>query len=262
MQAILLAGLVCALSVAAQEAAPPSLTADQIIEKSIEASGGRKAMQGMTSMWGRVHVENSMQNMHGDIEYYTKAPNKRLVVVRIEDLGELRQGFDGVNGWVSMGEQGVGDMNAEQLAAFKREAAFNPMLNWRELYPKAKLRGKEMVGDREAYAIEMTAADGKTEVHYYDAETFLLVRQQGVRETPQGPQRITLDYQDYRDVSGLKMPFLMKQTMAAGGAISRTEEMKVNVPIDDAMFTKPWPLAGPAPAPAQKPAAPQDSHVH
>lgn len=259
MQATLLAaGLSCALSAAAQNFAPPSLTAGQIIEKSIEASGGRKAMESMTSLWGRVHIENATQNMHGDIEYYTKAPNKRLVVVRIEDLGELRQGFDGVNGWVSMGE-GVSDMNPEQLAAFKREAVFNPMLNWRQIYPKARLRGKEMVDGREAYALEMTAADGKTEVHYYDAETFLLVRQRGVRDTPQGPQRMTLDYLDYRDVSGLKMPFLMKQSMAAGGAVSRTEIMMVNVPIDDAMFSKPWPLA----APPEEPAAPvKKDHSH
>lgn len=253
MRAFLLAaGVVCALSATAQTPAEPALTAEQIIEKSIEASGGRKAMESLTSAWGRVAIENTIQHMHGTIEYYAKAPNKRLVVVKIEDLGELRQGFDGVNGWIDMGEQGVGDMNGEQLAAFKREAVFNPILRWREMYPKAALKGKEKVEDRDAYALEMTATDGTAETHYYDAETFLLVRQKGFRETPQGPQQITLDYLDYREVGGLKMPFITKQTMAAGGTISRTEEMKVNLPVDDALFTKPWPLAQ-APAPEAKP---------
>jgi len=240
VRAILLtAGLICALGAAAQEKAKPELTVDQIVEKSIDASGGRKALEKLTSLSGKGTLENTAQGMTSAMEYYTKTPNKRLVVVKVEGFGEFRQGFDGTVAWTQMPGQGVSEVTGDQLASFKRDSTFNPILKWRELYPKAALKGKEKVGDRQAYALEMTSADGKPEMHYYDAETFLMLRQKGARETPQGPMDITSDFQDYRDIGGVKMPFTIKQTLPMGEIVIKMGELKVNAALDDALFAKP-----------------------
>ena len=96
------------------------------------------------------------------------------------------------------------------------------------------------MGGREAYAIELTPAAGKPVTHFFDAETFLLVRQMGNFETPQGAMDIRVELSDYRDVGGgVKWPFLTRQVMPVGEVIMRITELKLNAAIDDAVFAKP-----------------------
>jgi len=228
------------LSGAAQQQAQPSLTAEQIVEKSIQASGGRKALEKMTSTVVEGLMGTESDELHNAVKYYAKAPNKRLIAMTFAEAGEMRQGFDGRLGWIQMpGEEPV-ELTGEQLDGARREAVFNEALKWRELYPKAELKGQEKVGGREAYAIELTPAAGKPVTHFFDAETFLLVRQMGNFETPQGAMDIRVELSDYRDVGGgVKWPFLTRQVMPVGEVIMRITELKLNAAIDDAVFAKP-----------------------
>ncbi len=247
MRAILMAGIVCALTGAAQDrvkpaSAKPELTAEQIIEKSIEASGGRKALEKMTSLSTKAIIVNSAQVTTSETEYYAKAPGKFLAVVRIPSIGEYRRGFDGTAGWTQAPMQAVTDVTGEALEALKREAIFNPRLHWRELYTKTALKGKVKIGVRDAYAIEMTPADGQVETHYFDAETFQMIRQKGERESLQGPVEITMDFQDFRDIgNGVKWAFLIKQSMPQGDIVTKMTEVNLDPSLDDAMFSKPQP---------------------
>ncbi|MGA2329039.1 MAG: hypothetical protein ABSH05_22450 [Bryobacteraceae bacterium] len=243
MRAILFtAGLICALGGAAQEKARPGLTAEAIIEKSIQASGGRAAIEKVTSMVFKGVMGTSVDEMHNPVEYYAKAPNKRLIVMNFEEAGEMRQGFDGKVAWSQMPMEEAVEVTGAQRANVEREAVFNAALKWRELYPKAELKGKEKAGDREVYAIELTPAAGKPVIQYYDTGTFLLAGQSGNFETPQGPMDIKVEYSDYRDIGGgVKAPFLTRQVMGMGEVIMKVTEMKINVEIGDARFAKPAP---------------------
>ena len=240
-----MAGLACALSGATQQQAQPSLTAEQIVEKSIEASGGRKALEKMTSMVVEGLMGTESGELRNAVKYYAKAPNKRLIVMTFAEAGEMRQGFDGRLGWIQMpGEEPV-ELTGEQLDGARREAVFNGSLKWRELYPKIELKGREKVGGREAYAIELTPTDGKPVTQFFDAETFLMVRQTGNFETPQGAMDIRVELSDYRDAGGGVMwPFLTRQVMPMGEVIMRITTVKLDAAIDDAVFAKP--VAAPA----------------
>jgi len=225
--------LLCALSSAAQ-------TAEQIIEKSIAATGGRATMEKVTSMFSKGLMGTSTAEMHNSVEFYAKAPNKRLIVMYFEEAGEMRQGFDGTVAWSQMPMQEAVELTGAQLDAVKREAVFNPALKWRELYPKAVLKGVEKSGARRVYAIVLTPSTGKPVTQYYDTRTFLLVRQSGNFETPQGPMNIRVEFSDYRDIGGgVKAPFLTRQIMPMGQVIMKITEMKANLEIDDAKFAKP-----------------------
>lgn len=225
--------LLCALSCAAQ-------TAEQIIEKSIAATGGRAAMEKVTSIFSKGLMGTSLEEMHNTVEFYAKAPNKRLIVMYFEEAGEMRQGFDGTVAWSQMPMQETVELTGEQLAAVKLEAVFNPALKWRELYPKAVLKGVEKVGDRHVYAILLTPPSGKPVTQYYDTRTLLLVRQSGNFETPQGPMNISVEFSDYRDIGGgVKAPFLTRQLMPMGEVLMRITDMQTNLAIDDAKFAKP-----------------------
>jgi hypothetical protein len=227
----------------ARPPAPAPLTADQIIEKSIEATGGRDALAKMTSTVSKGVMQIAGREEHSIIEFYAKAPDKRLIVTNIEGFGETRQGFDGIVAWRQDPTGAVFELKGADLAAARAEAAFNPMLQWRYFYQSAVLKGKTRIGGRDAWAIVFAGKNSPPAVRYYDAETWLLVRQDLKVETAGGLLDATVTLSDYRDAGGgVQAPFTMKQTIPRIGEITiRMSEIRNNAELDDAIFSKPSP---------------------
>lgn len=226
-------------AVAAAQSRKPVLTAEQIIDKSIEATGGRAAMEKLASTYAKGTMEFTAQDAHGVMELYAKAPNKQLIVMNLESVGEVKQAFDGQIAW---GEDPTGqiiELSGAPLEDMKQNAVFNAALRWRDLYPKAELTGEDSIGDRKVYVVRLTSAKGKPLTRYYDKETFLLLRETGSRDTPQGPMNIKADFSDYREVGGIKAPFVIKQSLPVGEIVLKISEMRNNVEIDDAKFLRP-----------------------
>lgn len=225
------------LAAGASAAAP--LTAEQILEKSIAATGGRKAIESVTSTVAKGELEMLTQHAHAAIEYYAKAPAQRLIITRLEGFGVIRQGCDGASAWIQNADLSVRDLTGEEKEAAARECAFHAEIQWRELYPKVALAGKEKIGDRPAYKVIMSPASGKPVTRFIDAETFLLLRQVSTRESSQGAVTIQADFSDYRDVGGVKVPFLIRQKMPGYELLIKMVSVENNVPIDDARFARP-----------------------
>ena len=101
--------------------------------------------------------------------------------------------------------------------------------------------GKEKIGEREAYVIEMKSADAsRTEKLFFDTETGLLVRWDMVRKVPnRGHVFVKVHLDDYREVDGLKVPFKIRFAFESFDFTMKLDELKHNVSIDDAMFRKP-----------------------
>lgn len=244
MRNISLAALLLSAGWAQQPAArpadaQPALTAEQVIERSIEATGGREAREKMTSTVARGTVELTAQGLRSTMEFYAKTPNKRLVITKAEGVGEFKQGYDGQVGWSDNPVQGLRELSGEELARLRREATFNPEIKWRDLYRKVELVGKDKVGERETYVVRLTPLEGKPLTRYYDAQTFLLLRQDLVQDTSQGPMAVTAIMSDYRDVNGIKAPFRIEQQLPVGKVIIKMVEVQNNVEIADAVFAKP-----------------------
>ncbi|MCS6951814.1 MAG: hypothetical protein RMK57_01935 [Bryobacterales bacterium] len=216
-------------------------TAEQIIEKSLEASGGREVHQRLTSMRMVGTFELPAVGATGKVELLAKAPDKRLSQVEVEGFGTLRQGFDGQVAWADNPMQGYVELSGEALAVARREAVFLGDLKWRELYPKVELKGKRKLGDREAYLIELTPREGKPVQRYYDAETFLLLRTDMEQPTAQGMTMVQTEFADYKEFEGRKVPFTIKQHIPEGELILRVTQIQHNVEIDDSVFRAPRP---------------------
>ncbi len=254
--------LLLAACAAAQQPAPSaapvksSLSAEEIIEKSIAASGGRAAMEKLSSTFAKGVMEFSAQEMHGTMEIYAKAPNKQLVVMMLESVGEIRQGFDGTVAWAREASGHILELTGGPLEDMRRNAVFNAALKWREIFPKVELAGEETIDGRTALAVRFVPASGKAITRYFDAASFLMLRETGTRETPQGPIDVRADFSDYRDVNGIKAPFQIRQSMPFGQIVVNITELKNNVEIEDARFTKPAEAKPDAAKPTEpKPAA-------
>jgi len=216
------------------------MTADEIIEKSIEFSGGRAAVDRVTSTVSKgIATIEFAGGVTAGVETYAKAPDKFLMIMTLGEMGQVRQGYDGKVAWSEDPQFGLRELEGEQAAQIKRQAVFHSALRWKEMFPKAEVRGKEKIGDREVWAVVLTPTEGKPVTQFFDASDFSLVRQVMKQPSDQGEIEITVDLSDYREVDGVKAPFLMKQTLPMGEISIALTEMKHNVEIDDAKFAKP-----------------------
>jgi hypothetical protein len=238
-----------------QETATPEAlpTADSVVDKYIEASGGKAALEKVTTRVYKGSFDLPSMGATGTWERFEKAPDKGVTIVDVPGWGVITNSFDGTAAWEDNPMVGMTDKTGVALARAKLDSVFHKELRLRELY-KVTLKGKEKVGTRDAYLVEATPPAGGTEKLYFDVENGLLVRLDAEREGPQGPAMMETYLEDYKEVEGVKLPFTMRQKVGEGFEILlKVTEVKFNTEVDDARFAKPAPKPAAAPTPAPKP---------
>ncbi len=212
-------------------------TVDQVLDKYVQALGGKAAIEKLTSRVSKGTFE--APGIEGSIEIYAKAPNKAASMVDVPGFGQVRQAFDGSVGWVDNPQVGLREMSGQELSTTKRGAEFYQVLKLREFYPKLTLKGAQKLGTRDAYLIEADPGDGSLRRMYFDTQTALLVRSDIERDTPQGRATFETELEDYKEVDGVKVPFIVRQSTPALSYAIKLTEVRHNVPVDDARFAKP-----------------------
>jgi hypothetical protein len=110
---------------------------------------------------------------------------------------------------------------------------------WRAGYPST-------IDDRKVQLVQGTA-DGRYPINlYFDDESGLLVRLVHFTDSPVGLSPTQVDYSDYRDVSGIKMPFRWVLSWLDGRTTTELSEVQPNAAVDAAKFVKPAPSTPPA----------------
>jgi hypothetical protein len=89
--------------------------------------------------------------------------------------------------------------------------------------------------------LQGSTAKGGTATLCFDSESGLLVRLVRFSESPVGRIVTQVDYADYRDVSGVKLPFRWTVSWLDGRSTFELSEARANVPVDAAKFAKPAP---------------------
>lgn len=214
--------------------APPVPTVDQMLDRHIQALGGKDAFEKLTTLVikGSLVQILGQTNSSFTFEMYNKAPNKMLFI----NSGGTQQGFNGVIGWV----KGRPKVTGEQLAVLKRSATFYWTTKLSELYAKISFIRKDKVNSREVYVFEATPLEGKPDTYYFDTETALLLRMDQYTEAQKGKPEPTENYfEDYREVDGVKLNFAQRQVGSGYTLTLKIYEVKHNIPIDDAKFDGP-----------------------
>jgi zinc protease len=215
-------------------------TVDQVLEKYVQAIGGKSTIEKMTTLVTKGAVDVPSTGERGTMELYKKAPNKEMQMISTPSNGPSQRGFDGTAGWNWDPDSGPSDMSPSDLVAMKLESDFYRDIRLKELYPKMSVKGKEKVGNREAYVIEAPREDGSSEKMYFDTQSGLLVQSEIPMEVPdEGKTVVNSQYEDYREVGGIKVAFTIRQTSAYFDYVIKLSDAKYNVPIDDAKFKKP-----------------------
>ncbi len=224
-------------------------TADEIIEKHIAAAGGRAAMSKLTSRAssGTISLTTPVGELKGTIEVYNKKPNKSRTLITIDAAalggGQIinDQRFDGTTGYVVDSFNGNREISGDQLEAMKMGSFPTPLLTYKETGTTAVLGTKETVGTSEAYVIQFTPKSGPGVRVFIDTQSFMLVKTIITINVPQlgGPVDQVVEYSDFREVDGLKIPYLTKSRNPVQTITAVMTNVKHNVEIDDSSFSRP-----------------------
>jgi hypothetical protein len=224
-------------------------TADEVIEKSVTALGGRESFGKLKSRrtTGTITLQTPAGDIAGTVEVLNALPNKTRTLINADltSLGAgaltIDQRFDGTKGYVLDNLQGNRDITGDQLDNMRNTGFPHLFLKYKDLGIVAKLIGQEKVGDRDAYAIAFEPTTGSTIRQFIDAETYLPIRAVIKVTVPQLGQDVeeTSDVSDYRDVDGVKIPFRLSVASNVQNYTIVITKVEHNTPIDDALFVKP-----------------------
>lgn len=217
----------------------PITSADDILNTYVTAIGGQAAIDKLKTrvMKGTIKTANGLTLTY---EIDQSAPD-RAYEKFVSERGGMERAVTGAAGW-EKNQQGVRDITGQQLSDLKLSLQLFRNLKLKEQYTSLRLGRKEKIGDRDVYVITGTTPDKKRERLFFDAETGLLVRRITYNETMIGTIPEQTDFEDYRDVGGVKLPFTIKLFPVDVGNPMSTRtftEINVNVPVDDSKFNKP-----------------------
>ncbi len=245
--AVVWAGLGPAPLVAGEAPAGSLPPLDTVLSRYVEALGGRARLEGLTSRHLEGEVELSLLPGKFSLRLLARAPDRQVSVITLPDGSEIREGYDGTNGWVKNPWLGVADRPAVEQAKVRRDARFHRELELRTLYPDLAVVRVDRSGPVPWVVVESRPDARSKERFYFDQHSGLLVRQDSEFESSTGPVSATAEYDDYREVaSGVRVPHTVRIT--ARGNDGPELELKLtvnnvehNVPVEAAEFLKPAP---------------------
>jgi photosynthetic reaction center cytochrome c subunit len=219
--------------------------AEQLLDKYLAAIGGADALGKITSRVQKGTL-TAFGGQHFPVDVYSKAPDKRVSVMHLQG-GDSVTAFDGKQGWLSVPGR-VHTMSAAENDAARIDADLYLPAHLKTLYQKFSVDSGEKIDGHDTYVV-IGHTEGQPPLRLYlDKESGLLLRLIRYAETPLGRNPTQIDYADYRDANGVRVPFRWTLSRPGNRFTIQVEQVQQNVPVDDAKFAAPPLSAAPKPS--------------
>lgn len=247
---------------------PPGLAAPgSILDKYIEASGGAQRLAGLTSFVGKgTSVGFGGFGGGGDVEIDAKVPDQRATIILFKaetGRGDQIRSYNGRTGWVRTPLNVLGEfqLNGGDLDGARFDAQLSFPGQIKQILTNLKTGPPTSIMDlpgpssqtslqqdlalgqsHECDVVQGTGPRGLLVTLYFDRQNGLLLRELRYGNSPIGRVPTQIDYGNYRDVNGIKLPFRITYAWLDGRDSIELTDIKTNVPIDEAKFGRPAPL--------------------
>jgi hypothetical protein len=218
------------------EAPAAKIPADPVIEKYVAALGGRAAIEKLKS-----RVEKGATDVGGKqfpTDIYMEAPDKRVSVMHLPN-GDSVTAFNGAVGWLSAPGRPTRWISGPDLEGARFDAEFNLPVRMREVFSELTVDGSEKIDGKDTTLVIGTRAGKPPVKFYFDPSTGLLLRVLRYTDTAFGLNPTQIDYADYREVDGVKIPYRWTIARPSGHFTIKVDEVQQNVTIDAAKFAAP-----------------------
>jgi hypothetical protein len=223
----------------------PGQSAAAIFDKYIAALGGAQRLAAVTSYIATgKSVGYEGLGGEGQFNIYAKSPNQKTTEISFKDhpdRGKSIWAFDGRTGWITtprglLGEYEVTGTGLDGVR-FDAQMAFPGQI--KTLFTNWRVGQMETLGDKDYNVVQGGTARGLLVTLYFDTKTNLLGRMIVYTSSPIGRAPQQVDFEDYRDVGGVKFPFKDTFLWLDGRWTAEIANIRTNVAIDAAKFGKP-----------------------
>ena len=240
---------------------------DMVLDKYIQASGGAQRLAALTSISAKgTAVGFGGLGGGGNVEIVAKAPDKRATIILFKaetNRGDQIRTYDGRAGWVRTPLNVVGEfqligsdldgarVDAQlsfpgQIKSILTNLKSGPPTTITDLpAPTSQASVLQGAVGNQSHLVDVvqgTGPRGLLVTLYFDQQTGLLLRELRYGLSPIGRVPTQIDFADYRDVNGIKLPFRITYAWLDGRDAIVLNEVQTNVAVDEAKFGRPAPL--------------------
>jgi hypothetical protein len=234
-----------------QPANAPS--ADQILDKYVQALGGTRQLASLTSFVARGTYQGYDDPEKRPLEIYAKAPDERTVLVQTGN-GPSTTTYDGDSGWIAAPEADqpmpVMTLTGGDLQGARVDAILSFPAGLKQAFSQWRVGLPTNINDHDVQVVQGSNPGEPAVKFYFDQQSGLLVRVVRYTNLPVGLNPTQVDYADYRDVSGVKLPFRWTVTWTDGRSVTGLTQVQPNIATDPAKFAQP---EAPPPSKSAKP---------
>lgn len=220
------------------------VSADQILDRYLQAVGGVAQLAKVSSVVAKgTYAGFDTAFKEVPVEIFARAPNQRTWIVHMAD-GQSHRVFDGRTAWWAGPDSRVPieTLTSGNLDRYRLEALVAFPVGIKQAFAQWKV-GRTAIDDRPVTIVQgANPASGLLPVNFYfDNASGLLVRWVRWNATPVGPVPTQIEYSDYRDVAGVKMPFAWTASQTYMQMTIKLGAIQANVPVDATRFARPAP---------------------
>jgi photosynthetic reaction center cytochrome c subunit len=225
---------------------PGEPTADQILDKYLQALGGSERLASVTSYIATGTSEGFRGfGGGGRVQIYAKAPDQRATIIRFaENIGrqDAVRVFDGRNGWVSAPLAVVPEyaLGGSELDGARIDAQLGFPAQIKKVLSQLRVGPPDQIDGRDVHVVQGNGSRSLVTTLYFDKQSGLLLRMVRFGSSPIGRAPTQVDFADYRDVpgTGIKMPFRWTFGWLNGRDTFELKDVRVNVPIEAGVFAR------------------------
>jgi len=238
------------IEIIARTGAPSS---DEVFDKYFRALGGTQQLEKVTSFVAKgTYSGYDTDHQKFPVEIFAKAPAQRTTIVHMRIAGSDEDSvrtYDGRDGWIAAPDKPVPLMvlTGGNLNRAKTEAMLSFPTQVKQAFRQWRV-GSTSIEDHDVQVLQGASAGQPPVKLYFDSKSGLLLRMVHYSESPVGQTPTQIDYDDYREVAGVKLPFHWTVTWTDGQTSTELTEVQPNAPIDNARFTRPEPATMPKPS--------------
>jgi predicted Zn-dependent peptidase len=203
---------------------PAGVTASSVVDKYFDAIGGKNKIAAVKSV--KISSEAKVQGMLLNLIQKSATPNKSSIIVSMGGNVMSKNVFDGAKGYQEARGQKK-ELDGKELEVAKK----NISLFSDEAYRKGTLDRIEPINGKKAYVIKFD----KKEI-FYDMESGLKLKEVSTVKGPQGEVKDPVEFSNYKEVNGVKFPYLMVRSMGPMKLNFEVKEIKINEGVSDADF--------------------------
>ena len=211
----------------------PTESLDDVLNKFVQAIGGPDAVAKAKTLV--IHGTQTTRDLVTTPLTVEEKSSGEFRSVADTKPNPLTRVSDGKNAWVQVG-QNARDLEGVQAAQVARSSELL-LLNLKQRYPNLQVGRYGNVDGVDTISLQ-SRTPAVAEQFQFERQSGLLKRRTITTPTPYGALVEQVDYSDYRDVDGVKLPFQVKYTSWNAVTTQKIADAKVNATISDADFAK------------------------